>query len=76
MYVAYDDEGIIKTGTKRECLDSIVEWVEDEDSTAEIVYPIEDDRIAISNYFSREHHDDDCIRFSGFTIKPMEDYNA
>ena len=35
-FEAYDDNGVFKTGTKRECLDSIVSWSESDE--AEPVY--------------------------------------
>ena len=65
-YVAYDDEGIIKIGAKRECLASIVELVEN--GELDNVYN-ENDLMEIFNYFSKKHEDEDEMSFSGFYIE-------
>ena len=62
-FVAYDDEGIIATGTKRECLDSIVNLCEELDH----IYT-ENELIEIENYFSRKHADSNSIHYSGFSV--------
>lgn len=66
QYIAYDDEGTIKIGTKQECLKSIVELVEN--GELDNVYD-ENELIEIDNYFSRKHKDEDEISFSGFNVK-------
>ena len=63
MFIAYDDEGVIFRGTKRECLDSIALLAEDLDN----VYS-ENEIIEISNYFSRKHLHSNSIHFSGFSV--------
>lgn len=66
MYIAYDDEGIITTGTKRECLDSIRDWSTTEE--AEMVYN-EDDLGNIYRFFNKEHLEEGFISYYGFTVK-------
>ena len=72
QYMAYDDMGIIKVGTKQECLKSIVDLVED--GELDNVYD-ENELIEILNYFSRKHENEDNISFSGFHIKEVEKEN-
>ena len=69
QYIAYDDEGTIKIGTKKECLTSIVELVESGD--LDNVYH-ENDLIEISNYFNRQHKEVDEMSFSGFHIEKYQ----
>ena len=68
-YIAYDDEGTIKVGTKQECLKSIVDLVED--GELDNVYD-ENDLIEILNYFSRKFEEEKEMSFSGFHIKEVE----
>jgi len=67
-YIAYDDEGTFCTGTKRECLNSIVDLVED--GELDHAYG-ENDRVHILNYFSREHEASTFIEFSGFVVEEV-----
>ena len=69
QYIAYDDEGIIKVGTKQECLKSIVDLVES--GELDNVYD-KNDLIEILNYFSRKFKNENEISFSGFHIKKIE----
>ena len=70
QYIAYDDEGIIKVGTKQECLKSIVDLVEN--GNLDNVYN-EDDLENILKYFSRKFDEEKEMSFSGFHIKELEE---
>ena len=73
QYIAYDDEGIIKVGTKQECLKSIIDLVED--GELDNVYN-SDDLDNIFRYFSRKFEDDEeIISYYGFTIKEVKKEN-
>ena len=70
QYMAYDDEGIIKVGTKQECLKGIVDLIES--GELDNVYD-ESDLIEILNYFSRKFDEEKNISFYGFSIQKIEE---
>lgn len=70
LYVAYDDEGIIKEGTKQECLDAIRDWTITEE--AEKLYD-EDTLGNIYRFFNRKDDDNTFISTSGFAIAPKSE---
>ena len=69
LFKAYDDEGIYLRGSRAECMNAIIEWLESED--AEVVYT-ENELVDMIHRFnwSKKHESGD-FEFSGFYVEEV-----